>query len=365
MSADNERRQIESVNRELASLHDKLSRERKTEADKFKRINTVEGSITKNTSASSLKSKAREVDRLQTDIARSKQKQASLSKQIATKEKKKHDHEKRLMQEQQKEQRKYQRDQERILNEHREELNRQLAAASAVGSERREQEPPKDYDVFISHASEDKEHLVRDLAEKLRGRGYSVWYDEFELTIGDSLRRKIDQGLANSRYGIVVLSPAFFAKEWPQRELDGLVAKEVNAREKVILPIWHKMSKDEVASYSPTLADKMALTTAIASTDEIVDELARVLGPQPLPDGDTPMSDLPPKKPTPVDEAVRDKIDRLIREIAKEQGIGLPRVLNSAHLDADDREHLHRILDIAKQRHPEHADTIDEIKRSI
>lgn len=72
------------------------------------------------------------------------------------------------------------------------------------------------YDVFISHATEDKEEIVRPLATALVVRGLRVWYDEFELRIGDSLRRKIDAGLANSRFGVVVLSPNFFAKNWPQ-----------------------------------------------------------------------------------------------------------------------------------------------------
>lgn len=52
----------------------------------------------------------------------------------------------------------------------------------------------RDFDVFISHATEDKEELVRPLAVALQGHGLSVWYDEFELRVGDSLRRKIDAG---------------------------------------------------------------------------------------------------------------------------------------------------------------------------
>ncbi|MCK9385933.1 MAG: DUF1883 domain-containing protein [Nevskia sp.] len=87
--------------------------------------------------------------------------------------------------------------------------------------------PPQDgpgdiYDVFISHASEDKEEIVRPLAQALRSEGLRVWYDEFELRIGDSLRRKIDKGLASSRFGLVVLSPSFIAKGWTNYELDGL-----------------------------------------------------------------------------------------------------------------------------------------------
>lgn len=94
----------------------------------------------------------------------------------------------------------------------------------------------KTYDVFISHASDDKDIVVRPLALALQSKGLVVWYDEFELRIGDSLRRKIDRGLANSRFGVVVLSDAFFGKGWPEYELDGLVTKGV-ADEQVLLPI--------------------------------------------------------------------------------------------------------------------------------
>ena len=83
-----------------------------------------------------------------------------------------------------------------------------------------------EWDVFISHAWEDKESIARPLAEALRARGLRVWFDEFTLSVGDRLRRSIDRGLANSRDGIVILSPHFFAKEWPQKELDGLIQRE-------------------------------------------------------------------------------------------------------------------------------------------
>jgi hypothetical protein len=91
-------------------------------------------------------------------------------------------------------------------------------------------------DLFICHASEDKESVARPLAEALAQAGLKVWYDEFILTLGDSLRRKIDQGLDQSRYGVVILSPNFLAKQWPQRELDGLTTKEISTG-KTILPI--------------------------------------------------------------------------------------------------------------------------------
>lgn len=94
----------------------------------------------------------------------------------------------------------------------------------------------REYDVFISHASEDKDAVVRPLANALRNGGLRVWFDEFELRIGDSLRRKIDHGLATSRFGVVVLSHAFFGKGWTNYELDGIVTRTVSG-EQVILPI--------------------------------------------------------------------------------------------------------------------------------
>jgi hypothetical protein len=133
--------------------------------------------------------------------------------------------------------------------------------------------PEHEWDVFISHATEDKESLVRSLAVELLNLGIRVWYDEFSLRLGDSLRRNIDRGLANSRFGVVVLSYAFFAKNWPQYELDGLVTRESTGQQ-VILPIWHNISKDEVIAYSPSLADKIAARTADSTIGEIAEEIA-------------------------------------------------------------------------------------------
>jgi len=120
----------------------------------------------------------------------------------------------------------------------------------------------KKWDFFISHASEDKAKIVEPLAHELISRGARVWYDSWTLKIGDNLSAKIDDGLVNSEFGIVVLSPSFFAKPWPQRELSGLVQREIQGR-KVILPIWHDVDYKYVTERSPTLADKMAGSTSL------------------------------------------------------------------------------------------------------
>lgn len=132
------------------------------------------------------------------------------------------------------------------------------------------------FDVFISHASEDKDDVVRPLANALREAGLSVWYDEFELRIGDSLRRKIDRGLGSSRFGVVVLSKAFFGKGWPEYELDGLVTKAVSG-DQILLPVWHNVSKSEVIRYSPSLADRLARSTSAHTVEEIAAEIAEVV----------------------------------------------------------------------------------------
>jgi len=132
------------------------------------------------------------------------------------------------------------------------------------------------FDVFISHASEDKDTIVRSLANALTGCGLKVWYDEFTLRIGDSLRQKIDKGLANSRVGLVVLSPSFIAKGWTNYELDGIVTRTVSG-DQILLPIWHNITKQQVIDFSPSLADKVARSTATHTVQEIATEIAELL----------------------------------------------------------------------------------------
>jgi hypothetical protein len=134
----------------------------------------------------------------------------------------------------------------------------------------------RDHDVFISHASEDKDEIVRPLAIALRNAGLSVWYDEFELKIGDSLRQKIDKGLSKSRFGIVVLSRSFIKKGWTNYELDGIITKVVSG-EQVLLPIWHNITKQEVVDFSPSIADKLARNTANFTVDEIAQEISELI----------------------------------------------------------------------------------------
>ena len=134
------------------------------------------------------------------------------------------------------------------------------------------------YDAFISHASEDKETLVRPLAGALKACGATIWYDEDTLQIGDSLRSAIDAGLRNSAHGIIIISPAFFAKPWPKWELDGLLKKHLTGQSKVLLPVWHNVTANDVEQYSFSLSNIVALNSSQGPA-RLAEGLARVIAP--------------------------------------------------------------------------------------
>ena len=133
----------------------------------------------------------------------------------------------------------------------------------------------KQWDVFISHASPDKEQFVMPLSEALRARGVKVWLDQWVIELGDSISVSISEGLKQSRFGIVVLSKAFFARAWPKKELGALFAMESKGAGHII-PIWHQIEHDEVWENAPLLADKMAAHSSDGITN-IVERILRLL----------------------------------------------------------------------------------------
>jgi len=119
--------------------------------------------------------------------------------------------------------------------------------------------PAQPIKLFISHASEDKKSFVKSLALSLRANPlFDLWYDEYSLRLGDSLSKSIAKGLRSCDYGVVVISPAFISKQWPANELAGLFALETKERT-VLLPIWHKVTRENVLKFSPILADRIAI----------------------------------------------------------------------------------------------------------
>jgi hypothetical protein len=131
------------------------------------------------------------------------------------------------------------------------------------------------WDVFISHASEDKETIARPLAIELEANGLLVWLDSQELYVGDQLAPKIERGLLNAQFGVVIFSRNFFAKKWTQLELESLLKIE-KPPDKVILPVLHGLTSAEVEAFSPTLAGKIAVETK-AGLDHVVVALLRAI----------------------------------------------------------------------------------------
>lgn len=251
---------ISRKQKEAYSILEKISREKD-----LKRVINYQKDLTK---------KNEEIHKLEKD-------KSTKSKSLADKQKKKLELQSKLNQAEQKERDKVKKEQKEMLTL-QQQITRELEKQKMQSLHAFDLLKPTliektTYDVFVSHASEDKDEFVRPFVKCLQENGIKVWYDEFSLRVGDSLRRSIDNGLKNSHYGIVVLSEAFFSKEWPQRELDGLFAREVNG-EKVILPIWHKISKNEVLKFSPIIADMLALNTSSFTIEEIAKQISdRVL----------------------------------------------------------------------------------------
>lgn len=137
----------------------------------------------------------------------------------------------------------------------------------------------KRYDVFISHAWEDKDDFVRPLAKRLSEENIEVWYDEISIQWGTSIRQSIDKGLANSKFGLVVISNTFLSKYSTNYEIDGIFQKEARDGGQYLLPIWHHVSKDEILGKSPSLADRHALNSSTHSIEDIVNEVKNRIEP--------------------------------------------------------------------------------------
>ena len=143
------------------------------------------------------------------------------------------------------------------------------------------------WDLFISYAAEDREAVAAPLADRLESAGLSVWIDGRQLQLGDSIVEKIEEGLANSRYGVVILSPAFIANQWPRRELNALFSLEEGGTPR-ILPVWHDLDHAAVVAYSPILADRLA-----GHTRDGIDCLARSIAAVVLGDPSSPAARSP------------------------------------------------------------------------
>jgi hypothetical protein len=164
------------------------------------------------------------------------------------------------------------------------EPNQSVEVVSGIGTkvevEVKSKEEDKKWDVFISHASEDKDSIARPLAERLQQKGLRVWYDEQNVKWGTRLLISIDEGLRNSKYGIVIFSKNFFKKEWTQRELEGLFALMLATGRDLILPIRHGITQKELTMLAPMFAD-IFNKSSDEGIDNLVKEVCKIMKSEP------------------------------------------------------------------------------------
>lgn len=285
MSIEQYQRTVNSLDDEIAKLNKKKSDVDKKYADLQGKINSIKRSITKSTSSSTLKSKTSQIQRYENDASKRYSESAELTKKIADKQKKRNESYMKLQKAQQNESKKKDRENKRIQEIYRNQidnLQKQLSVSTAQVFTSLENEninlTSENYDVFVSHAWEDKEDFVDEFVCELEKLNIKVWYDKKKISWGDSMRARIDEGLKKSKFGIAVLSPNYIAegKYWTKAELNGLFQLE-SVNGKTLLPIWHNLTKKQVIEYSPIIADKLAMTTANMTPSEIAEELNKIL----------------------------------------------------------------------------------------
>lgn len=122
---------------------------------------------------------------------------------------------------------------------------------------------------FISHDSRDKEPFVRELASKLQSMLCPVWYDDYSLVAGQSLRESIEKGLKECKKCVLILSPNFLSNRgWTKTEFNSIFTREIIEQKELMVPVWFGVSRTQVYDYSNSLADKVGIVGDLG-TDEV------------------------------------------------------------------------------------------------
>ncbi|MBQ8691525.1 MAG: TIR domain-containing protein [Synergistaceae bacterium] len=283
MSLEMYQRNLNNLDKDIAALEKKKASLDRKAAEESKKAASV--SISKNASDSTVSSKRREIERHNAEARKAMVGSAKIQEQIASKNAERLQVSQKLQKEQGKLSEKRRREQNNFIDDIQKkyekriiDLERLSLPLSTKPIQVKEDVQLPEYDVFISHAGEDKDSFVDKFVEELRKLKVKVWYDTSELKWGDSLRNLIDEGLKRSKFGIAIISPNYIAegKYWTKEEFNALFQRE-SINGKVLLPIWHNITKQEVMNFSPMLADKKAMTTANMTSKEIAYELAKLL----------------------------------------------------------------------------------------
>lgn len=135
--------------------------------------------------------------------------------------------------------------------------------------------PPDPRDVFLCHAWDDRGGAAKDLHDLLEARGVSVWFSEKDVALGTSLLREIDKGLAKSRVGIVLVTPALLSRLRGEgiadKELSALLARDL------LVPIVHGTTYDALRDVSPLLGSRSGLNTAENLMADVATKLAELV----------------------------------------------------------------------------------------
>ena len=287
MSVEQYQRSVNSLDKDIATLEKKKAEADKKGAELSKKISSAKKSITSRTSASTTASKLKQIYVWESDRTKKTAESADLGKKIADKRQKRNDAYLNLQKAQQDEQKKQDRQMKRVQASYESRISQlqSLTIASNVhqaGNNIEDSAEEPQYDVFVSHAWEDKESFADEFVGELRKLNLRVWYDTSHIKWGDSMRAKIDDGLRKSKFGVVILSPDYIkdGKYWTKAELDGLFQLE-SINGKMLLPVWHNLTKKEVMAYSPIIAGRLAMNTASMTPTEIAEAFAKLLETEP------------------------------------------------------------------------------------
>ncbi|MEJ9227720.1 TIR domain-containing protein [Priestia aryabhattai] len=269
--------QIKRLENDIINLDKKLVKERDIEAKALDKIAKSQKRLLSAKTTNTLKSCQRDLQNATVAHQKAKDEQAKLSKQIADKSKNLSAKKSNLNKAQTKERESHQKELER--------LRKESIAIQAVQVKEQLEEisksrlAEKEYDVFISHASEDKVSFVEPLARAMQDAGIRTWYDSDQIGWGESIRQSVDKGLIKSKFCMIILSQNFLDKYWTNYELNGIFQKDSTTLNSIILPIWHNITRDEIQRRNLALTDMLALNTSIHSTEEIVDAVRNLLTP--------------------------------------------------------------------------------------
>lgn len=278
MTIEQLQREILSIDREITSLEKEKSILDKNSADYQRKAACI--SIKDNELPSSIKRKQRQISYYKNQEIKANKKSAELQNKISKKRQKRNN----VSQQLQKEETVARKKQSQEISNIKEVYEKRIAklqknfyqSITVLGD--KQNNTSYEYDVFVSHASEDKESFVNDFVNELQNLNIKIWYDTNQIQWGDSLRKEIDEGLKKSRYSVVILSKNYIREDkyWTKAELDGLFQLD-SVYEKRILPIWHDITKKQLMDFSPLIAGRSAMNTTYMTPKEIANELKKII----------------------------------------------------------------------------------------